>query len=52
MIRVVAGMIMTKLGGAIVGGSHRWVRANGDRAVQRRVRVVIRYRPNCRSTIY
>jgi hypothetical protein len=44
-------MVMTKQGGAIVGGSHRWVRAAGERAGLRRVRATIRRRRNCRSII-
>jgi hypothetical protein len=44
-------MAMTKQGGAIDGGSHRWVRADGERAGLRRVRATIRRRRNCRSTI-
>jgi hypothetical protein len=44
-------MVMTKQGGGIVGGSHRLVRAAGERAVLRRVRATIRRRRNRRSTI-
>jgi hypothetical protein len=44
-------MAMTKQGGAIDGGSHRWVRAAGERAGLRRVRATIRRRPNYRSII-
>jgi hypothetical protein len=44
-------MVMTKQRGAIVGGSHRWVRAAGERAGLRRVRATIRRRRNCRSAI-
>jgi len=48
---VVPGMGLTKQAGGIVGGSHRLVRAGGERAVLRRVSAVIRCRRNCRSTI-
>jgi hypothetical protein len=44
-------MVMTKQGDAIVGGSHRWVRAAGERAGLRRVRATSRHRLNCRSII-
>jgi hypothetical protein len=44
-------MVMTKQGGAIVGGSHRRVRAAGERAGLRRVRATIRHCLNCRSII-
>jgi hypothetical protein len=49
---VVSGMVMTKQGGGIVGGSHRWVRAIGERAVLRRVMATIRRRRNRRSIIH
>jgi hypothetical protein len=44
-------MVRTKQSGAIDGGSHRWVRADGERADLRRVRATIRRRRNCRSII-
>jgi hypothetical protein len=48
---VVVGMAMAKQDGAIDGGSHRWVRADGERADLRRVRATSRRRRNCRSII-
>jgi hypothetical protein len=46
---MVPGMVMTKRGGGIVGGSHRLVRAAGERAAPRRVRATIRRRRDSRS---
>jgi hypothetical protein len=48
---VQSGADVIKQGGGIVGGSHRLVRAAGERAVLRRITVVIRLCLNCRSTI-